>query len=291
MSRRFKAACIQPSSGREIGPNVDWTADRVRAVRDRGADFVFMPENVSMMEFGRKRILGKAAPEDAHPALAAFRELARETGAWLSVGSLTVSVAPDKVANRGYVIDSDGGIVARYDKIHMFDVDLDGGESYRESAIYRPGDAAVVADTPWARVGLSICYDLRFPYLYRALAQAGAELLVVPAAFTRQTGRAHWHLLLRARAVETGCFVIAAAQCGTHATGRETFGHSLIVAPWGEVLADGGEEPGVIVADIDLDRVVEARAKIPALSHDRAVAVETPEGSTPKQSTPDQASG
>lgn len=275
MSRRFKAACVQPNAGREIGPNVDWAADRVREVRDAGADIVFLPENVSMMEFGRTRILGKAAPEESHPALAAFRDLARETGAWLSVGSLTVGVEPEKVANRGYVIAPDGAIAARYDKIHMFDVDLDGGESYRESAIYRPGATAILAETPWARLGLSICYDLRFPYLYRALAHAGAEVLAVPAAFTRQTGRAHWHVLLRARAIETGCFVVAAAQCGTHATGRETFGHSLIVAPWGEILADGGEAPGTILAEIDLDRVAEARAKIPSLTHDRAVTVQT----------------
>ena len=159
MSRRFKAACVQPNAGREIGPNVDWAAGRVREVRDAGADIVFLPENVSMMEFGRKRILGKAPPEDSHPALAAFRDLARETGVWLAVGSLTVGVEPEKVANRGYVIAPDGGIAARYDKIHMFDVDLDGGESYRESAIYRPGATAVLAETPWARLGLSICYD------------------------------------------------------------------------------------------------------------------------------------
>lgn len=266
----FRAACLQPTSGREIAPNLAWVADEARRARDKGAEFIFMPENVSLMEFGRSRIVGKAALEDAHPALAGLRDLARETGAWLSVGSLTVTVAGDKVANRSYVLNADGEIAARYDKIHMFDVDLGGGESYRESAVFQPGDGAVVVDTPWARLGLSICYDLRFAYLYRALAQAGAQILTVPAAFTRPTGRAHWHVLLRARAIETGCFVIAAAQCGVHETGRETYGHSLIVDPWGEVLADGGEAPGHILADIDLGRVAEARAKVPALSHDRA---------------------
>ncbi|HYD99546.1 MAG TPA: carbon-nitrogen hydrolase family protein, partial [Alphaproteobacteria bacterium] len=181
-----------------------------------------------------------------------------------------------RVANRLFVIDPQGEIRARYDKIHMFDVDLAGGESYRESATFRPGEQAVLAQTPWGGLGMTVCYDLRFPHLYRALAQAGARLLAVPAAFTVPTGRAHWHVLLRARAIETGCFVIAPAQTGTHDAGRQTYGHSLIVDPWGEVLADGGGEPGFVTADLDLGRIDEARGMVPALRHDRPFAPPSP---------------
>jgi predicted amidohydrolase len=186
------------------------------------------------------------------------------------VGSLAVKLdSNDKVANRSFLLDAVGNIVASYDKIHMFDVQLPSGETYRESATFKPGETAVVAPTPWGQLGMSVCYDVRFAVLYRALAQAGASILTVPAAFTRTTGKAHWHILLRARAIETGCFVVAAAQCGTHAEGRQTFGHSLIVDPWGEVLADGGEEVGVTLARIDTARVAEVRGMVPALSHDR----------------------
>ena len=195
--------------------------------------------------------------------------LAKDLGIWLSVGSLAIKVAADKVANRSFLMGPDGRIHARYDKIHMFDVELPNGETYEESRNYRPGGEAVVADTPFGRLGLTICYDLRFPHLYRALAKAGASYLTVPSAFTQVTGEAHWHVLLRARAIETGCFVFAAAQSGTHENGRKTFGHSLIVGPWGEVLADGGTQTGVVTADIDPARVSEARGRIPALQHDR----------------------
>lgn len=270
MNGRFKIACIQVNAGPEIAPNVAFASEQAKKARDAGADLICMPENVSLMEFGRERTLPKVAEESAHPALAAFRALASETGAWLAIGSLAVKVGPAMLANRSFLIAPDGAIKARYDKIHMFDVDLDGGESYRESALYRPGAEAVVVDTPWARLGLSICYDVRFPYLYRSLSQAGATVILVPAAFTRQTGQAHWHALLRARAIENLCYVVAAAQCGEHVLGRQTFGHSLIVAPWGEVLADGGEKPGLILADIDLGRVAEARRKVPSLGHDRS---------------------
>jgi predicted amidohydrolase len=215
-------------------------------------------------------LLEKAVPEDEDTALAAFRVLAAELQVWLLIGSLAVRVAPDKAANRSILIDPAGQIVARYDKIHMFDVEIPDGQSYRESRVFQAGGQAVLADLPWGRLGMTVCYDVRFPYLYRALAQAGAAFLSVPAAFTKMTGEAHWHVLLRARAIETGCFVFAPAQCGTHAEGRQTFGHSLIVAPWGEVLADGGEEPGVVVAEIDPARVAQAHAMVPALRHDRA---------------------
>jgi len=198
------------------------------------------------------------------------RELARESGLWLHCGSLAVLLDNGRVANRTLLLDPRGEVVARYDKIHMFDVDLGNGEAYRESATFEAGAEAVVACTPWGGLGLSICYDLRFPHLYRSLAKAGADFLAVPAAFTRTTGRAHWHVLLRARAIETGCFVFAPAQCGEHVGGRQTYGHALIVSPWGAIIADGGENPGFIIAEIDPAEVDEARRKIPSLGHDRS---------------------
>ena len=208
--------------------------------------------------------------EPAHPALAHFRALAEELGAWLLLGSLAITAGPGKIFNRSYLVTAQGAIAAHYDKLHLFDVDLADGESYRESALIEPGGAAVLAATPWATLGLTVCYDLRFAQLYRSLAQAGAEVLTVPAAFTKTSGQAHWHVLLRARAIETGCFVLAPCQCGDHGGGRETYGHSLIVDPWGRVLAEGGEETGFITAKIDLAEVEKARAMIPALNHDRA---------------------
>jgi predicted amidohydrolase len=185
---------------------------------------------------------------------------------------MSVKLEGERLANRSFLIDPAGQIKARYDKIHMFDVDLAGGESYRESATYRPGDRAVLANLPWGTLGMTICYDMRFPQLYRTLAQAGAMFITVPSAFTRPTGQAHWHVLLRARAIETGCFIIAPAQCGEHAEGRKTYGHSLIVSPWGEVLADGGEQVGISLVEIDATKVREARGMVPALDHDRAFA-------------------
>lgn len=266
----FTAACVQVNAGPEIGPNLEAAAVLVRRARDAGADFIAMPENVSLIVQGRAKVLARVRPESEHPGVPFFRELAKETGAWLLVGSLGVLLEDGRVGNRSFLIDGTGEIQARYDKIHMFDVDLPGGESYRESATFRPGERAVVAETPWGGLGLTICYDLRFPHLFRALAQSGAGIITVPAAFTVPTGRAHWHILLRARAIETGCFVIAPAQCGVHDEGRLTYGHSLIVGPWGEILAEAGEEPGVITARIDMARVAECRGMVPALRHDRA---------------------
>jgi len=269
MSTPFTVACIQLNSGREIGPNVEATSRLVREARNAGADFILTPENSTCIEPKRDRILARAHEEDSHPAIPAFQALATETGAWLLIGSLTIKLDATTCANRSFLFGPKGQIVARYDKIHMFDVDLANGERYRESATFRPGRQAVVADLPWGRLGLTICYDLRFAYLHRSLAQAGASFLSVPAAFTRPTGQAHWHVLLRARAIETGCFVFAPAQTGEHAEGRKTYGHSLVVAPWGEVLADAGEEVGFITVHIDPAKVGEARAMIPALTHDR----------------------
>lgn len=271
----LRAACVQVNAGTEIGPNLQAAGDLARQARAAGAQLIAFPENVSMIVQGRDKALARVQPEATHPGLPFFADLARETGAWLLVGSLGILPDEGRIANRSFLFDDQGRIVARYDKIHMFDVDLPGGESYRESATYRPGEKAVVAETPWGGLGLTICYDVRFPYLHRALAQAGARIIASPAAFTAPTGRAHWHVLLRARAIETGCFILAPAQVGTHDEGRLTYGHSLIIAPWGEVLADaGGEGPGFIIADLDLSKTDEARGMVPALKHDRAFQVE-----------------
>lgn len=270
MTAGFKVACVQTNSGNEIAANVSEVSDLIRAARADGAELVLLPEVVSLMETRSKIMFERSHNEDTDPALKAFRALAEELGIWLHTGSLPIKLSDTKIANRSFVIDPAGRIAATYDKIHMFDVDLPGGESYRESKNYQPGETAVVADMPWGKLGLSICYDLRFAYLYRALAKAGATFLCVPSAFTRVTGRAHWHVLLRARAIETGCFVFAPAQTGTHANGRETYGHSLIVDPWGEILADAGEGVGYVTADIDPAAVDAARSKVPSLNHDRA---------------------
>ena len=270
MSDTIRAACCQLTSTRDIAENVRLSSELIREAAGEGAQLVGLPEVVNMVRRGRKSMGEAASTEDQEPALKAFRELAAELGIWLLSGSLVVKLTDDdRFANRSFLIGPDGAIAAVYDKIHMFDVDLEGGESYRESKAFRPGEAAVVVGAPWGNIGMSVCYDVRFPYLYRALAKAGADILMVPAAFTRTTGRAHWHILLQARAIETGCFVMAPAQCGDHEDGRETFGHSLIVSPWGKVLADGGAEPGVIVADLDLGEVAKARRMIPSLQHDR----------------------
>jgi predicted amidohydrolase len=267
----LKAACLQVNASNDMDANIQFAAGLACDARAAGAELVVMPENVSMMEWGRANILAKALPEADHKALHSFKELARETGLWLHTGSLSVLLeGGEKVANRSYLLSPEGEVVAQYDKIHMFDVDLGEGERYRESATFAPGREAVLAETPWTPIGMSICYDLRFPQLYRTLAQAGAQIMVVPAAFTRVTGKAHWHVLLRARAIETGSFVLAPAQCGEHAGGRQTFGHALIVSPWGAILADAGEQPGYIMATLDLDQVSEARGKVPSLEHDRA---------------------
>jgi predicted amidohydrolase len=269
MTGPFKVACVQLNAGREIAPNVAAATALIRQARAGGAEFILTPENTAMIEPKRALLLEKAQPEAEHPAIPAFQDLARELGVWLLIGSLQIRLDATTCANRSFLFDDRGRIAARYDKIHMFDVDLKGGESYRESRTFHPGDRAVVAETPWGRVGLTVCYDVRFAYLYRALAQAGAGFFTVPAAFTVPTGRAHWHTLLRARAIEAGAFVFAPAQCGEHADGRRTYGHSLVVSPWGEVLAEAGDKPGVIYADIDPAKVEEARRMIPSLRHDR----------------------
>jgi predicted amidohydrolase len=269
VSGGFTAACLQLTSAREVAPNIAVVRDLARRARDTGADLIMTPEVTDMMEPRRDAVFAKARGEADHAMLAACRDLARETGAWFLLGSAVVKRAEDALANRSFLIAPDGAIAARYDKIHMFDVDLPTGESRRESKSYRPGAAAVLADLPWGRLGMTICYDLRFPDLYRVLAQAGASFLSIPSAFTVPTGRAHWHVLMRARAIENFCFVFAPAQSGEHAEGRKTYGHSLIVAPWGEILAEAEDGPGFITAAIDPAKVAEARRAVPSLSHDR----------------------
>ncbi len=265
----FTAACVQMNSVRDVGPNIKAATDLVRAAHAQGARLIVTPENTTIMEPDKKAALAKTPTEAEHPGLAAFSSLASELGAWLVIGSMPVRAEPTRIANRQFVFNPAGDVVARYDKIHMFDVDLPTGESHRESAQVRPGVEAVVVDTPWGGLGLTICYDVRFAYLHRALAHGGAKYLTGSAAFTVPTGEAHWHVLLRARAIEAGCFMFAAAQTGLHADGRSTYGHSLIIDPWGKVLADGGTDVGIVTAEIDPALVDKARYAVPALTHDR----------------------
>jgi deaminated glutathione amidase len=272
----FTVGLVQMRSGLVPQANLEAAVRLIEEAKKRGADYVLTPEMTNIMEVKRDRLFATIVPEEEDPSLARLRELARAHGVYLHVGSLAIKVLPDKAANRSFLIDPKGEIVARYDKIHMFDVDLANGESYRESRSYRPGEIGVVADLPWGRLGLTVCYDLRFPALYRALAENGASFLSIPSAFTRQTGEAHWHVLIRARAIENGCFVFAAAQGGKHENGRETFGHSLIVDPWGRILAEGGTEPGVMLARIDPAEVAAARARIPSLQHGRRFELVAP---------------
>jgi predicted amidohydrolase len=268
-SATFRVGLVQMRSGRTPHVNIDTAAKLIGEAKQGGADYVLTPEMTNVMELGRERLMATIVEEESDAGLATLRELARTLGLWVHIGSLAVKVSPDRAANRSFLIDPKGNVVARYDKIHMFDVDLANGESYRESRNFRRGDLAVLTDLPWGRLGLTVCYDLRFPALYRALAEGGASLMAIPSAFTRQTGEAHWHVLIRARAVENGSFVFAAAQGGMHENGRETFGHSLVVDPWGRIIAEGGVEPGVILAEVDPAEVAAARARIPSLQHGR----------------------
>ena len=266
---RFVAACVQMRGGRDPAANREAAVKAVREAAAAGAAYVQTPETTSLIERDRDALFAHVGPQDSDATLSSLREVARETGVVLQIGSLAIREG-QKIANRAFLIDADGAIRAAYDKLHLYDVDLPNGESWRESATYSGGACAVVAETPLAAFGLTICYDLRFPALYRALAEAGATVLTAPACFTRQTGEAHWHVLQRARAIETGSFMISAAQGGRHEDGRETFGHSLIVDPWGRILAEAeGDAPGIILAEIDLARVADARARIPTLAHAR----------------------
>src|SRR5580698_69861 len=275
-SSTFKVGLVQMRSGLKPQANLASLIASIDAAKRNGAHYVQTPEMTNILALKRDDLFANIVAEEQDPTLATLRELARKLSIYIHIGSLAIKVTPEKAANRAFVIDRNGDIAARYDKIHMFDVDLAGGESYRESNNYRPGDLAVVADLPWGRLGLTVCYDLRFPALYRALAEAGASFLAIPSAFTRQTGEAHWHVLQRARAIENGCFVFAAAQGGRHENGRETFGHSLVVDPWGRILAEGGTEPSVVMAQIDPAEVAAARGKVPSLRHGRRFEVVEP---------------
>ena len=269
MSRIFTAACVQNCATPEVQQNIDTCLQLVRRAAKQGAQFVATPEYFSGLKTANGMFLPSSFPESAHPVLKQFADAARQLKVWILLGSLGVTNDDGRISNRSYLLSDQGEIAARYSKIHMFNVNLKQ-KSYRESATISPGNETVVADLPWARIGLSICYDLRFASLYRTLAKMGAEILTVPAAFTRVTGQAHWHVLQRARAIEHGSFVVAPCQYGEISGGGSCFGHSLIVDPWGEVLADGGENEGIIAAELDMARVDEARNRIPALSHDRA---------------------
>jgi predicted amidohydrolase len=268
-SATFKVGLVQMRSGLDPQANLTSLIAAIDEAKRSGADYVQTPEMTNILALKREDLFANIVAEEQDPMLATLCELAQKLSIYIHIGSLAIKVTPEKAANRAFVIDRNGNIAARYDKIHMFDVDLAGGESYRESNNYRPGDLAVIADLPWGRLGVTICYDLRFPALYRALAEAGASFLAIPAAFTKQTGEAHWHVLMRARAIENGCYVIAAAQGGQHENGRSTFGHSIVVDPWGKIVAEGGIEPGVIMAEIDPAAVVAARSKVPSLNHGR----------------------
>jgi predicted amidohydrolase len=267
-----RIALFQSSTGIDPARNAAALVDAIGQAAQGGAAMLFTPEMSGLLDRDSQRASANLRSEEEDGVLAACREAAREHGIWVHLGSLAVLVDDGKVANRGFVIDRTGRIQARYDKIHLFDVDLPTGESWRESAVYRAGDRAVVVNgTPVGKLGLTICYDLRFPMLFARIAEADADLISVPAAFTVPTGKAHWHILLRARAIEAGLFVVAAAQAGRHEDGRQTFGHSLVVDPWGEVLLDMGEERGIGFADIDLARIGEIRGRIPALNHRRLI--------------------
>ena len=272
----MRAAILQMTSGIDPAANAAAIVEAVGHAAGEGAEMLFTPEMAGYLDRNRARAADTLRSEADDPVLAAAREAAARHGLWVHLGSLPLKEegGDGRWVNRSFVIDGKGEIRARYDKIHLFDVDLATGESWRESAVYRPGEKVVAVETPWGRIGLSVCYDLRFPDLYRALTNAGATMLLVPAAFTVPTGEAHWHVLLRARAIEAGCFVIAPAQTGRNEDGRETYGHSLVVDPWGEVLLDMGEQAGLALADIDLSRVEDVRGRVPAIANRRDIPVD-----------------
>jgi len=275
--RTFTAAMIQMRTGLMPEPSLAQATRLIRQAAANGADYVQTPEVSNMMQLNRKALFEHLQSEENDTSLRAYRALAAELKIHIHVGSLALRFSDEKAVNRSFLIGPEGDVLASYDKIHMFDIELPDGESYRESANYQPGETAVISDLPWGRIGLTICYDMRFPALYRALAESGASFLTAPSAFTVRTGEAHWHTLLRARAIENGCFVFAAAQAGTHESKRQSYGHSLIVAPWGEILAEGGgTETGIVMAKIDPALVETARKTVPSLQHGRRFGVADP---------------
>ncbi|MZR29023.1 carbon-nitrogen hydrolase family protein [Sneathiella litorea] len=274
----FTAACVQLTSTGNVQENLSTATSLIREAAKAGADFIATPEVTNMLEPNKVEARAKAQLQEEDITLKAFRSLAEETGKWILAGSLVIKKPDDdRLANRSFLIRPDGQIGAQYDKIHMFDVELDNGEAHKESRAYAPGDAAHLVETSWGTVGMSVCYDVRFAHLYQKLALAGAGVFTVPAAFTATTGQAHWHILLRARAIENGAFVIAPAQCGQHTEKRRTYGHSLIIDPWGKILAEAGEEPGFITAKIDMADIARRRQQIPNLKNIRDFTVQAPE--------------
>lgn len=273
VSVKVKVACVQMNSGADIDNNLRQVGEMIRDAAAQGAEFITTPENTDFMRENAKLTIDTALEEQGHQGIAFFSALAKELKIHLLIGSMKVKV-DKKVANRSFLFNPSGHEVARYDKIHLFDVDLQNGEKYRESDSMQGGDQAVIADTAFGKVGMTICYDVRFPYLYRGLAHKGVRILTIPAAFTAHTGRAHWEVLLRARAIENGCFVIAPAQGGTHEGGRSTYGHSMIIGPWGQVLAERKEDSaGIIIHEINLEDVTGARQAVPSLQHDKEFSI------------------
>ncbi|NRG17183.1 carbon-nitrogen hydrolase family protein [Rhizobiales bacterium] len=267
----FVAAAVQLRTGRDIAANVEAASDIIREAAKNGADYIQTPEMTHLLEASKPSLMEKVRPEEEDLGVRSFSALARDLGVFLHIGSLAIKAGETALANRAFLFAPDGAILARYDKIHMFDVDLPNGESWRESATYRPGRQSAVVDLPWLKLGMAVCYDVRFPAIFRTQARAGAQMLSAPAAFTRQTGIAHWHVLQRARAIENGAFLVSAAQGGKHEDGRETYGHSLIVAPWGEIIGErDNDEPGFVMAEIDPAKVEEARKRIPAIANEQA---------------------
>ena len=273
---KYNIACLQANTTNDLAANLATVTAMIREAAANGAQWILTPEYTLMTDGSGRVMRDNALPADGGASLVRLRELARDLKVWLLIGSLTLLTgeegegADTRIVNRSFLVSDAGVVVASYDKIHMFDVTLPDGKVIRESSAYRPGDKSVVVDTALGKVGLTVCYDLRFPQLFRTLAQAGAQIITVPSSFQRQTGKAHWHALLQARAIENGCWIIAPAMCGEHAGNRQTFGHSLVVNPWGEVVADGGDAPGIVYAEIDVARVGKVRGMIPSLTHDRA---------------------
>jgi len=269
MSPGFRIACLQMQTGNDLRANLGAVSEAAHEAAGSGAQFVLTPEYALMMDGSGRVMRERALDPDGAPALPELQSLAAHLKVWLLAGSLTVRADDGRIWNRSFLLSDAGSVVATYDKIHMFDATLPDGRAIRESSAYRPGERAVIADTPWGKLGLTVCYDLRFPALYRSLALAGAQFITIPSSFQRQTGKFHWHTLVRARAIENGCFIIAPAMCGEHGGNRQTYGHTLVVDPWGEVLADGGESPGIVYAQIEPAAVARARGMIPSIEHDR----------------------
>jgi len=276
MDTKVRVACLQLNAGNDLESNLAAVRTMAREAAGGGAKLVLTPEYVLMMDGSGRVMRERALAADGAPALDELRSLAGELGVWLLVGSLTLRTDDGRIANRSFLLSADGNVIATYDKIHMFDVALPDGRVIKESSTYRPGARAVLTDTPWGRLGMTVCYDLRFPGLFRTLAKSGAQIITVPSSFQRQTGKVHWHVLLRARAIENECFVIAPAMCGDHSGNRQSYGHSLVVGPWGEIIAEGGESPEVIYADLDTAQVARIRSMIPSLDHDREFELSEP---------------